>query len=222
MSAASKPGDRQLAAATRAVLAERFPACFAAKGSDKKPLKLGIDLDLFEAAPDLPRRAIRLALRDYTFGPRYAACLVAGAERVDLGGGAAGAVTGSEAEGAAWRVAAVNRNDALRRQSERLDRIERDIAKIAEFHRQEARATGSVLDAHEALFKVTREALVGLAAALETALRALAATKEVDAAIDYIKKAFGAPGEFGYGTREGDALYRLYQARAALLTSGVP
>lgn len=31
-------------------------------------------------------------------------------------------------------------------------------------------------------------------------------------AIKQIKAAFGAPGDYGYGTKEGDALYNLYKA----------
>lgn len=34
------------------------------------------------------------------------------------------------------------------------------------------------------------------------------------AAIEAVHKAFGAPGDYGYGTREGDALFELYKAAA--------
>lgn len=34
------------------------------------------------------------------------------------------------------------------------------------------------------------------------------------AACDQIKKAFGAPGDYGYSTKEGAALFALYKARA--------
>lgn len=33
-------------------------------------------------------------------------------------------------------------------------------------------------------------------------------------AVDQLKRAFGAPGDYGYGTKEGDALFALYKARA--------
>lgn len=35
-------------------------------------------------------------------------------------------------------------------------------------------------------------------------------------AIDAIRRAFGAPGDHGYGTPQGDALFELYKQRAAV------
>lgn len=35
-------------------------------------------------------------------------------------------------------------------------------------------------------------------------------------AIEQVRRAFGAPGDHGYGTREGQALYKLYMARPGL------
>ena len=35
-------------------------------------------------------------------------------------------------------------------------------------------------------------------------------------AVDQVKAAFGAPGDFGYETREGKALYALYRAALPL------
>lgn len=35
-------------------------------------------------------------------------------------------------------------------------------------------------------------------------------------AIDGVHRAFGAPGDHGYGTPAGDALFELYKQRAAL------
>lgn len=47
--------------------------------------------------------------------------------------------------------------------------------------------------------------------------------KRVDDEISAIKQAFGAPGDYGYDSREGRALYRLYlfqnELRAALAES---
>jgi hypothetical protein len=43
------------------------------------------------------------------------------------------------------------------------------------------------------------------------------AIKETLAAIVQIKKALGAPGDYGYETKEGKALIRLYQAHGKLL-----
>lgn len=39
---------------------------------------------------------------------------------------------------------------------------------------------------------------------------------EVVEQIDALKKAFGAPGDYGYGTASGDALYQLYLSGASL------
>lgn len=38
-------------------------------------------------------------------------------------------------------------------------------------------------------------------------------------AINAVHRAFGAPGNFGYGTKEGDALFALYRARSELLAT---
>lgn len=35
-------------------------------------------------------------------------------------------------------------------------------------------------------------------------------------AIDATLRAFGAPGDYGYGTPQGDALFELYKQRAAV------
>jgi hypothetical protein len=42
------------------------------------------------------------------------------------------------------------------------------------------------------------------------------ALKEVDTQISAIHAAFGAPGDFGYETREGKALFALYKSQVAL------
>jgi hypothetical protein len=44
-------------------------------------------------------------------------------------------------------------------------------------------------------------------------------TREIEdmlAAVDQVKAAFGAPGDFGYETREGKALFALYRAAVPL------
>lgn len=40
--------------------------------------------------------------------------------------------------------------------------------------------------------------------------------KALLAAVDQIKQAFGAPGDYGYERKEGQALYALYKAAAAV------
>ena len=58
----SKRRGRELAIETLSILAERFPAAFLLRGH-RRPLKIGIDRDLAEAAPDLAAAAIKQALR---------------------------------------------------------------------------------------------------------------------------------------------------------------
>ena len=43
-----------------------------------------------------------------------------------------------------------------------------------------------------------------------------AALKAAEDAIAAIKAAFGAPGDYGYGTPQGDALFALYKARIVI------
>ena len=46
--------------------------------------------------------------------------------------------------------------------------------------------------------------------------------EQVRTAIDGVRTAFGAPGDYGYETREGKALFALYQARSLLPNPSVP
>jgi hypothetical protein len=46
--------------------------------------------------------------------------------------------------------------------------------------------------------------------------------KAVSAAIDAVHKAFGAPGDYGYGTPKGDALMALYRSQIAISTASEP
>lgn len=39
---------------------------------------------------------------------------------------------------------------------------------------------------------------------------------ELASAINEVHSAFGAPGDYGYGTREGNALFELYKLEARL------
>jgi hypothetical protein len=52
-----------------------------------------------------------------------------------------------------------------------------------------------------------------MAASVETLLTAL---KVADEQINSIHKAFGAPGDHGYGTPEGKALYELYKSQLTI------
>lgn len=58
----------QLAKQVRKELVRRFPACFMPQGHPKRPLKIGIDRDLAERAPDIGPWSRMAALGDYTQG----------------------------------------------------------------------------------------------------------------------------------------------------------
>ncbi len=91
-------------------LAEVYPACF--DWERPRPLKLGIHKDLLAAGfggAGVKPAEIKRALGRYCHRPRYRKTLRAGANRVDLDGRPAGAVTAEEAEAAradfaAWKA----------------------------------------------------------------------------------------------------------------------
>jgi ProP effector len=81
------------------VLVERFPACFAVNPSHRRPLKLGIHLDILAQLSDtIAPRDLSAALRIYVSNVKYLKALVAGADRVDLNGMPAGTVTAEHAD----------------------------------------------------------------------------------------------------------------------------
>lgn len=99
-----KPQDRKIAERIRAILVERFPAAFAPKGGEKRPLKIGIFKAIRAELSDISENELALALEDYTWGPTYIRGLIAGAERIGLDGNPAGVVTAHEADHAASRM----------------------------------------------------------------------------------------------------------------------
>ncbi len=88
----------------RKILRKRFPRCFMGFKQPKQPLKIGIDLLVMRAAPDLSPRKILYAIEDYTGGTRYLAALIEGAARIDLDGNEAGVVTAADEEYAQRRL----------------------------------------------------------------------------------------------------------------------
>jgi sRNA-binding protein len=95
----------ELVTQTRALLAEKFPNCFCPKGTAKKPLKIGIRVDLAVRCPEVPYDLLRKALADYCLGPSYqVALLTVGAERYDLDGNVCGVVTEGHSAMAAARL----------------------------------------------------------------------------------------------------------------------
>lgn len=96
---------RQTAHYVREILAARFPKCFSASEAiPKKPLKVGIGLDVMLMLPELSAYAVALALEDYTWGRRYCESMKRGAPRIGLDGEEDGFVTDQEAAQAAHRI----------------------------------------------------------------------------------------------------------------------
>jgi hypothetical protein len=81
-------------------LAERFPDCFQVSGP-RLPLKVGVDRDVINAAPDLNEGEIKWAIKLYVRDPAYLQAMVEGVDRVDLDGSPSGTVTRNEARWAA-------------------------------------------------------------------------------------------------------------------------
>lgn len=94
---ASSKSAYDTAMKTRAILVERFPACFMGEKQSKLPLKIGIYEDVLAAAPELDSKHIKLALRDYCNGLSYLTSTIAGCPRVDLAGAMAGEVSEASA-----------------------------------------------------------------------------------------------------------------------------
>jgi ProP effector len=102
------------------LLAERFPKCFAVFEQRRKPLKLGIHLDLQAAlgaiiAPDELGRALRY----YCGNVGYLRATSEGAARYDLDGNVAGVVTAKEAAHALAQIAARAAKAAARKRSQK-------------------------------------------------------------------------------------------------------
>ncbi len=86
-----------MALQTRNVLLYRFPQALRDFSQPKVPLKVDILADFYHAAPDLPRKDVRAAIRDYCGGISYHSQMVAGAARIDITGRVVGTVTPEQA-----------------------------------------------------------------------------------------------------------------------------
>lgn len=102
--------------ADRRFLVERFPRCFVPKGIPKRPLAVGIHVEMIRRGVLPTDRRVRAFLGDYTRGPAYHEALAQGGHRYGLDGQPAGEVD----EGARHR--AVTLLGQLR--AARLDRAE--------------------------------------------------------------------------------------------------
>ncbi len=79
------------------ILEERFPACFKPPGQPRLPLKVGIDQDIINLAPDLSETDVKQAIKSYVAASEYYLASTEGGVRVDLEGNAAGVVTQDQA-----------------------------------------------------------------------------------------------------------------------------
>ena len=102
---------------TLLTLRQKFPKAFARLSDYKRrPLKIGIHLDIAAALPDLDPIGISRALRFYVSDIRYHRACIEGAERIDLDGNPAGVVSQTEAGNSARSVASIEAKLAARRQ----------------------------------------------------------------------------------------------------------
>jgi ProP effector len=85
---------------------QRFPLAFARlSASTRRPLKVGIDRDIAIAMPEIGIVEIKSALRWYCGDLRYHRACTEGADRLDLDGNVAGAVTTAQAVSAKATIA---------------------------------------------------------------------------------------------------------------------
>jgi ProP effector len=102
---------------TLLTLRQRFPHTFTRLSNrSRRPLKIGIHLDIEAAMPDLDPIEISRALCYYVADIRYHRACTEGAQRIDLNGNPAGTVTASEAENSKRSVAGIEAKLAQRRE----------------------------------------------------------------------------------------------------------
>jgi ProP effector len=102
-----------------ALLAEAFPKASAVFEQRRRPLKVGIRLDLLARLNGaLTEIELRQVLRAYTANGAYRRRLRAGVERVDLDGAVAGIVTVDEETNAREKIAAAEVKAAAREESQ--------------------------------------------------------------------------------------------------------
>jgi ProP effector len=98
-------------------LRQRFPRTFARLNArTRRPLKVGIHIDIQAAMPDLNPIGILRALRFYIGDLRYQQACIEGAARVDLDGNSAGIVTAAQAKSAQHLVAILETKNKQRQE----------------------------------------------------------------------------------------------------------
>jgi sRNA-binding protein len=97
--------DFTAAHATIDLLAATWPACFATKPDERRPLAVGIGQEITAATEGaITSEELNATLRLYVGHKRYQRALKEGAQRVDLEGYPAGAVTAEQAAKARQRI----------------------------------------------------------------------------------------------------------------------
>jgi len=92
---------QEAAAAVIDTLAEKWPNAFFADPQKRRPLKVGVHLDILEALPGVNKKTLSAALRFYTRHSCYVQAVVKGQARVDLSGVEVGPVSERDREMAA-------------------------------------------------------------------------------------------------------------------------
>jgi ProP effector len=82
-------------------LIDLWPACFEARPHKRRPLKIGIDLDVLARTDAISPLMLSHTLARYTTNEGYLWGMKAGADRFDLDGNVAGQVAPDHAHGAA-------------------------------------------------------------------------------------------------------------------------
>ena len=131
----SKNKNRAANQAALQLICETYPQVFNRK--NVRPLKIGIQEDLI-ADDKLAKNKIKRALASYVRSPHYFRSLQEGADRIDLGGEAAGTVSASEAEHAKAQLKDANKrrqqNQQAQRAKAREDRFSNKLEQLVSKH----------------------------------------------------------------------------------------
>ena len=91
--------DKQNITLLREFLSIQFHAAFPKTVDQRRPLKIGSDLDIEAEVPNIPPKILKMFLWAYTRNPSYTAAVIAGLPRVDLCGNEVPDLIPSKTEG---------------------------------------------------------------------------------------------------------------------------
>lgn len=119
--------------ADRAFLVQKFPFCFVPKGEPKRPLKVGIHVDMQRLGVLPTSKRIKAFLGDYTRGPIYLEAVAAGGPRYGLEGKIAGQVDEAARRKAVTMLGQIRKDSAdraeLRVLRTAMHKLEREITR---------------------------------------------------------------------------------------------